>query len=91
MCFIAIFSNNTDVQIGFDREFYSVNESNGRVTLGIAVLVGQLSDNVVIQLSTQDNTAQGEMDIAQSLTLIQINIVLMYRIGGSFEHLTYAQ
>ena len=58
--YIIDLDNDTGVQIGFDEEFYPVNESSGLLTLGVTVLEGQLSNSVVIQLSTQDNTAQGE-------------------------------
>ena len=60
---ITINSNPPDVLIGFNEDFYSVNESSGPLTLVIEVLVGQLSDEVEIQLNTQDITAQGEITI----------------------------
>ena len=49
----------TGVLIGFDRDVYTVSESNGSVTLLVQVLSGQLSEDTVVQLTTTDDTAQG--------------------------------
>lgn len=48
----------TGVRIGFDRDEYSVSESDGSVSLVAQVLSGQLSENVVVRLTTRDITAQ---------------------------------
>ena len=47
------------VQIGFEEVLYTVNEGTGQVGLGVAVLSGTLSSNIVLSLETADNTAQG--------------------------------
>ena len=47
------------VRLGFERETYSVNESDETITLYISVLSGQLSDDLIVQLNTVDSTAQG--------------------------------
>ena len=47
------------VQLGFERETYSVDESEETITLYISVLSGQLSDDLIVQLNTVDSTAQG--------------------------------
>ena len=49
----------TVVQIGFEEVLYTVNEGTGQVELGVAVLSGALSSNIVLSLETADNTAQG--------------------------------
>ena len=47
------------MRIGFDRETYFVDESNELVTLVITLISGELSEDVVVQLDTRDNTALG--------------------------------
>ena len=49
----------TGVRLGFEREVYSVVESDGAVRLVVNVISGQLSEDLVVQLTTQDSTAQG--------------------------------
>ena len=48
------------VQIGFEEVLYSVDESAGEVTLGVAILSGGLSSEVVVRLSTGDSSATGK-------------------------------
>ena len=57
--FCCVSSVHAGVRIGFDREVYSVQESDGTVSLVVRVRSGQLSDDVVVQLHTADRTAQG--------------------------------
>ena len=49
----------TGVTIGFVSTLYSVNENEEIAALSIAVLSGQLSGEVVVRLSTQDDSAAG--------------------------------
>ena len=39
---------------------YSANEVDGGVIVDVAVLSGELSDEVVVRLTTQDGTATGD-------------------------------
>ena len=50
----------TGVQIGFEEVLYSVDESAGEVTLGVVILSGGLSSEVVVRLSTGDSSATGK-------------------------------
>ena len=64
MCSTAIYYNfslstTTVAVIGFERNLYSVDEATGQIVLGIAVLSGELSGDVIINLETADGTAQG--------------------------------
>ena len=52
--------NHVGVQIGFEEVLYSVDESAGEVTLGVAILSGGLSSEVVVRLSTGDSSATGK-------------------------------
>ena len=48
---------STEVVIGFIDPPYQVNESDGSVNLTIGVLTGNLQRQVVLRLSTSDDTA----------------------------------
>ena len=50
---------STAVVIGFEQVVYSVSESDGQAVVVVAVLGGQLSRTVQIQLMTQDGIATG--------------------------------
>ena len=61
LCIISIIADLyslTGVRIGFERDEYSVSESDGSVSLVARVLSGQLSESVVVRLTTRDITAQ---------------------------------
>ena len=45
---------------GFDTTFYSVNEDDGAVTVSVRVVAGQLDRDVVVQLSTVNDSAFGQ-------------------------------
>ena len=47
------------VTIGFVSTLYSVNENDEIAALAIAVLSGQLSEEVVVRLSTENGSATG--------------------------------
>ena len=49
--------------IGFERTSYTVDENNGTVIVGVAVLSGSLSRNVVVRFNTADDTARSEGEI----------------------------
>ena len=47
--------------IGFDETLYSVDEASGEVGLGVSILSGTLSDNlVVVRVTTMERTATGK-------------------------------
>ena len=46
------------MQIGFEETLYRVSESAGQVQLGVAVLFGALSSDIILSLDTSDGTAQ---------------------------------
>ena len=48
------------VTIGFVETSYSVDESDGSAVVTVAVLSGELSDDVVVGFVTLDDTAIGE-------------------------------
>ena len=50
------------VTIGFVETMYDINEGDGTVTLTIAVLSGELSEDVVLNFATLPGTASGEID-----------------------------
>ena len=54
--FIAVF-NTSGVTIGFVETEYDVNEAAGTVTVEVAVLSGELSEDVPIDFTTQPGTA----------------------------------
>ena len=45
--------------IGFEAEIYPVDESDGQAVVTVAVLGGELSRTVEVQLITQDGNATG--------------------------------
>ena len=49
--------------IGFSSESYSVNECDGQVSITIEV-VGSLQREVIVYLSTSDQTAYGDFFLA---------------------------
>ena len=52
---------STEVVIGFIDPPYQVNESDGSVNLTIGVLTGILQRQVVLSLSTSDDTALSKL------------------------------
>ena len=58
-----MFSSNVGVTIGFVNTIYSVSESDGIAVVSVAVLSGELSDNVVVRLTTQDGSATSKFII----------------------------
>ena len=53
------------MEIGFDEVVYSVDESSGGVVVSVRVLSGVLSDDVVIRLTTSQDTATGKSCFAR--------------------------
>ena len=51
------FSTNVGVTIGFVNTTYSVSESDGIAVVSVAVLSGELSDDVVVRLTTRGGSA----------------------------------
>ena len=51
--------------IGFERTSHTVDEDNGPVIVGVAVLSGSLSRDVVVRFNTEDDTARSEGEINQ--------------------------
>ena len=49
---------------------YSVSESDGIAVVSVAVLSGELSDNVVVRLTTQDGSATSKF-ITYYCTMVQ--------------------
>ena len=47
------------VTIGFVETLYSVDENDGSIVVTVAVLSGELSEDVVVGFNTQDDTATG--------------------------------
>ena len=47
------------VTIGFVNESYTVNEADGTALVTVAVLSGELSEDVVVGFNTQDISATG--------------------------------
>ena len=47
------------VQIGFQQILYSVDESTGLVVLSVRVLSGILTNEVIVELNTNQDTAIG--------------------------------
>ena len=45
--------------IGFDETLYSVDETAGEVRLGVSVLSGTLSSDVVVKVITMERSARG--------------------------------
>ena len=43
--------------IGFEETLYTVNEGDGQVVVGVAVLAGELSRDVVVSMETEDGSA----------------------------------
>ena len=52
-------SSGAGVTIGFVNTTYSVNEGDSRVAVGVGVLSGVLSEDVVVVLTTRDDSATG--------------------------------
>ena len=48
-------------RIGFDPVLYDTNEGFGFVTVTVRLLDGSLSDDVVVTLATEDDSAIGEL------------------------------
>ena len=46
--------------IGFEQPIYEVEENDGSVNVRILVLMGDLRRDVVVSVSTQDDTAVGK-------------------------------
>ena len=44
--------------IGFERTEYAVSENDGRVGVVVAVLDGELSEEVTVVFTTEDGTAR---------------------------------
>ena len=63
--------------IGFQAEVYSVSESDGQAVVTVAVLGGQLSRTVEVQLLTQDGNATGIHTQMTMVLLFQILILLL--------------
>ena len=51
---------HSGVEIGFQGTQYSVDESSGEVVVSVVVLSGILSEEVVVRLSTNQDTATGK-------------------------------
>ena len=68
---------STAVVIGFQAEVYSVSESDGQAIVTVAVLGGQLSRTVEVQLLTQDGNATGIHTQMTMVLLFQILILLL--------------
>ena len=49
----------TGVTIGFVDESYTVRESDGEAVVTVAVLSGELSQDVVVGFNTQEDSATG--------------------------------
>lgn len=65
-CAIAVHLSTSipiGITIGIQQTLYSVSESDGFVTLGIAVLSGESEDNVEVRLFTEDGTALGIVSV----------------------------
>ena len=48
---------STDVTIGFEKTLYTVDELQGQAVVGVAILDGTLSQDVVVGVNTEDGTA----------------------------------
>ena len=68
---------STAVVIGFLEEVYTVNESDGQVVVTVAVLGGQLSRTVEVELLTQDGSATGIHAEWTMVLVFQILILLL--------------
>ena len=55
----CILSPSAGVTIGFVETEYSVDEDDGSALVTVAVLSGELSEDVVVGFNTQDDTATG--------------------------------
>lgn len=47
------------VLIGFEELLYFIDESSGAVNVTVGVLLGTLSGDVMVQLTTNENSATG--------------------------------
>ena len=43
--------------IGFEKTLYTVDEFEGQAVVGVAILDGSLSQDVVVRVNTEDGTA----------------------------------
>ena len=59
--------HHTGVTIGFVETLYAVKENDGSAVVTVAVLSGQLSQDVVINFDTQDGSAISKTDIHRSM------------------------
>ena len=61
-------NNFTEVTIGFEETVYSVLETDGSVMVPVVLLVGELSSDVMVRITTDDGTATGSGNWGQKLT-----------------------
>ena len=48
-----------DVVIGFERTLYTVDENDGQVVVSVVVMEGDVTGNVLVELTTSPGSAQG--------------------------------
>ena len=53
---------NLDVVIGFEEEMYSGSESSGMIQVVVAILQGELSEDVAVRIFTEDASALSTSD-----------------------------
>ena len=53
--YLLLFS--TVATIGFEETVYTVGESEGQVVVGVVVLAGELSRDLVVSMETEDGSA----------------------------------
>lgn len=61
--YIMLFFFLLDVTVGFNKNSYSVNECDGNVSIGITVEGSELQREVIVYLSTIDQTAFGKITV----------------------------
>ena len=54
------------VTIGFDESVYSVGEGAGQVVLGVSVLTGTLSSDLVVSVITMERSATGTKNMSNT-------------------------
>lgn len=62
----------TDVLIGFEMEIYEVDEGDGIVRVYVSVLDGELSNDVVIGITTDVGSALGNNILCTFISTVSI-------------------
>lgn len=58
LCVNEIICFTADIVIGFEEIRYTTGENSGEVEVVVSVLEGRLSDRVLVDFETNDDTAQ---------------------------------